>query len=121
VVLFGDFHWHADLGKVAPGITITQRRRYEAPCETFASGGTGGVEELPSAYCMTMARNSKKSLIGRARTRSDESSHPFSTPSGLANGQVDSRVQVYVIHEWRDHLYFGFRVTKRTTASMAPM
>lgn len=40
VVLFEDFQ--AALGKVAPSVSKTQRRRYEALRETFASGGIGG-------------------------------------------------------------------------------
>lgn len=42
VVLFEDFQ--AALGKVAPSVSKTQRRRYEALRETFASGGIGGRE-----------------------------------------------------------------------------
>jgi ribosome biogenesis ATPase len=42
VVLFEDFQ--AAWGKVAPSVSKTQRRRYEALRETFASGGIGGRE-----------------------------------------------------------------------------
>ena len=40
VVVFEDFQ--VALGKVAPVVSKTQRRRYEALRETFASGGIGG-------------------------------------------------------------------------------
>ena len=42
LVLFEDFQ--AALEKVAPSVSKTQRRRYEALRETFASGGIGGRE-----------------------------------------------------------------------------
>jgi hypothetical protein len=42
-VQFEDFQ--AALGKVAPSVSKTQRQRYEALRETFASGGIGGREE----------------------------------------------------------------------------
>ena len=42
MVLFEDFQ--VALGKVAPSVSKTQRRRYEALRETFASGGIGGRE-----------------------------------------------------------------------------
>jgi len=42
VVLLEDFQ--AAFGKVAPSVSKTQRRRYEALRETFASGGIGGRE-----------------------------------------------------------------------------
>ena len=44
VVLFEDFQ--VALGKVAPSVSKTQRRRYEALRETFASGGRERKERV---------------------------------------------------------------------------